>query len=201
MNNSSPIEVFTISLKAFEVRQISTTGYYVACTAASAPFVINRNGTGDFPMRSGFGVPSKSQFTRLTLKNNTNAVISLTLYVCADGVSFFDNMLRNSPTYPRGGGDPVANPGGGIVALDAAGGAKDKMFLSGSDNGNSRCQILITNMSANQNLYVTDTDGKIFAPVFGGMPWTFMTSGGLYVVNPNAGAVQCIIGETFYANL
>lgn len=74
------------------------------------------------------------------------------------------------------------------------------IVFTGSDvGGQQRKQISVSNGDAANSIQIKDQAGNIFALVQPGQTWTHVSSGYFKVYNPNGAAINCAIGETFYA--
>lgn len=215
-STSSQVDYYALTLQPLQTITLNVTGIVISCTEASGPFNCNI-GHGVFPLRSGLKITCTTAFKSVVLNNPTLAVVSVSLYVGAVDVSFVDNQLRNCPTYTRGGAGAFAGgvlvpavisagatTAGGLINLPASG----TIQLPGSDNGNPRAQLVITNPNANLSLNLVDSGAvdaegtpMLFATILPGSMFTIASNGYFTLVNPNAGGASVIIGETFYQSL
>ncbi len=182
---------YDVTLAANEVRQMSVSGQFFFCVAASVPFGMSIDGGGQIAVQAGLAFPTDTEFSRLVLQDTSGSGCVLSFYAASLAVQFFppttNTFTKDAPTYTKG------------TALGAMAGGASTTF-NGLDGGKVRKQIVVTNNDAALVVAVTDNAGVRLGTVYPQRPWTLATSGIVKVTNQNGGALTGTVdvGETFY---
>jgi len=174
-----------------ETRQFAVSGQFFFCTAATAPFSMSIDGGSYNTILAGIAFPTAQPFSRLLLQDTSGSGCAITFMTGEAGIAYYPpsvtSITKGAPTYTKGSA---------TIAL-GAGATWD--FL-GLDGANVRKQIVVTNLDgAAQILKILDKTGVIGATVYPQRGWTIETSGKVTVKNPNGGAINFEVLETFYS--
>ena len=184
----------SITLPAQQTVPVAVTGSLFFCKSADALFKLSFDGNAEIDMDQGWQVElGKGEFFRnLLFVNPTNGAITVTYFAGTEQLRYWapvtivKQIVTDAPTYAKGGD---------LVNLAAAG----TIVTTGLDGASRRRQIVVTNLDANFNLQILDSNNKVFAVVLPQRAWALATSAALTIKNATANPIQCVVGETFYS--
>lgn len=141
------------------------------------------------------------QFKRLTLINDTSTAIDVSLYTLGPGLkdSRFNNLLERNISVR------VVSAPSRIVATEDSLGAGLTIAVAasatilGSNLGDTRNEITVTNMSEDDDLYILSLAGKWIATVFPRSGWTKNLSETVQLKVPStaSASVICTVLEQY----
>lgn len=182
----------TLTLAAFQTLDLACAGSMFYCKEASALFKLSFNGESPMDVESGWQIQDKD-YTRLLFTNPTAAAIDIAFFYGTANVSYtapvsiMSLVVRHAPTYPKGTGLVILAPG----AADS---------YTGLDGDKERRQIVVSNLSQDNEIYLTDADDAVLAVIPpGNKPWTIEVGGTVKVKNPAAADISYVACETFYS--
>ena len=172
--------------------KVDVSGNFIFITYATAPFRMRFDTEANFPLdtrgkvfhRNPDGSPKL--FSSVTFFNDSADDISISYYVGGSEVDFSDGApMREASSYSLGGGVETLEP-------DAT---RD---IPGTNGGDQRKQLVITNLDAASPIVVLDGEGNVFGAVFAQRPWTVPTDADFTLKNNTLAAINFIVGQLFY---
>lgn len=196
----------TVIIPANQTVHYNCTGQLFICKEASDVFKMSFNDGEQFQFEVGLGfrLDGADEFTKLSFKNETASAITINFYTGRGEIRdarlnttvnrLMSLAIRDLPDYSKGYGE-VGTP------LQTRGHAG--VTYPGTDSetitNKGRKQIVITNVSVEGNLWITDASDRPVAVIPPGQAWT-MNSNATFKVwgDPVKGQVDYIVGETFW---
>ena len=172
--------------------KVDVSGSFIFITYATAPFRMRFDTEAAFPLETRGKIHHRNvdgtakNFASVTFFNDGEDDISISYYVGGSEVDFSDGApMREAPSYSKGSG---------LLTLEP-----DATFdIPGTNNGDQRKQLIVTNLDAASPIVVLDGDGSVFGAVFAQRPWTVPTDAIFTLKNNTLAAINYIIGQTFY---
>lgn len=192
---SLPLDYKLLTIPAGSVASPGTVksqlgGVFFFCASATSAFQMQFDAGTVFPANANFRISNANtkngSFGTITFYNTSANAITVAFYVGQAAVDYvFGGTVREASS---------RNLGGGIVAL----GAGATLSVPGSNNGSQRKQIIVTNLDANNPVYIQDSGGNIMGAVFAQTPWTVASDAVFILKNTTANPINVIVGETYY---
>lgn len=167
------------------VKHVPITGTLFVCKEATARFKIQFNDGEKMDFEGGFSIRLPEGFTRVTFYNldeTTEVDLVVDFYAGDSTVEF--NYVRQPRTRTK--------------ATEVSLGSGDATLLRGTDEGNRRQAITITNTDSANNLRIVDaaTDTAM-GTVYPQSSWQWETDADIKLLAPS-GAITAQVGEIFY---
>ena len=186
----------TISVPGLATVVQAITGSFFYCKQADTAFKVSLDGAEEFDFDQGLLVDirqeAKPRFSKLIFRNPGAAAITIIFYAGDGNLSYFPPVtvvslkVQNASTYSKGAGEQVLAAGASAT-------------FGGVDGVKKRKQIVVTNLDLASDLQILDGANNVFARAMAGLEWTVESDAIFTVKNNTAGAINYIVGETFYS--
>jgi len=183
-----------ITIPTGKTVQQNITGQLFFCTECNARFEMAINDGERIPMELGLGFRFDDPFNKLTFYNDTAADITVEYYVGANDI--LDSRLNTLLERQILVGQRI--PPTRIVAGDVTIAASATLTYIGTNAGDQRKQIVITNRDDTYDLTVQDSGASAIATVFARTAWTIETNATIKLYNANASALAINVCEIYY---
>jgi hypothetical protein len=187
LNQKSYFTRKTFTIPAGMTVVANITGSTFSCKSATGVFYLSYDDSEEFPMETGLGfkLAAGDGFSRLALRNPGTVDNTVTFYAGHGDINLLivEQRLPSTRLVPYTG---AINNGAYKECV-------------GTNLGNRRKQIVVTNLDAASDLELRDAAGTtIFDKVFPRSKWTVETDATIRVYNTSGAAVTVAIGEFFY---
>jgi len=185
----------TITLAAYELRPVAITGSVFVCKSATARFKMRFDAGEEIDMDQGWSVVvGNEMWGRLVFINTTAAEITLSFYAGSNAMQYASQATTMSvkPVSTR-----LVVGGPSTISVLPAGTA---YTIPGTNAGQIRKQIVITNLDGSRNLLIYA--GPLLldhacACVFPETAWTIESDVSLTIYNPDVSGMAVLILETY----
>lgn len=175
--------IYTVTVAANTDLPIHTAGEYVACTAASAAFLLRLDNNAFNAFEAGFKLrmPEEETFETVWLRNEGGAAVTVTLIVGYG--DFADNRLTVS-----GAIDVSKSTVLDSLADDSIAATSTELIAAADAN---RRELIVTNLPTNSQTFRIGDSGAGAAngvPLVPGASLILSTTAAVYAYNPGASA-------------
>ena len=195
----------SVIIPAGEGRSVveNVTGNFFICKESSAAFEMTLDNGEKFDFEAGlsFELEPGDLFKRITFTNPSDTEITLEFYAAVGKVkdSRFNNLLTRNITI-----QVISAPTRVVATEDGVGlgltlSANETVTIPGTNAGQTRVDLTLTNMSEDDDLIVLDASGEWIGTVFPRSAWTKAISFTVKLKNLStaAGDLICTVLEQY----
>jgi len=189
--------------------ELNVSGVRFLCKESDGTFKLRVDDSPAIPWEAGLYLDLTEDpeyrpgdvYKKLTFINDTGTDIDVTFYTIGPGIrdSRFNNLIDRNTAITT-----VAVPTRLVVTEDSLGAGKTlivggSVSIAGTNGGKIRKQIVVTNTSFDDDLYLLDDTGKWLGTVFIRQAFTLETNATVQVLNPatSSASVVANIAETY----
>ncbi|MCX7790157.1 MAG: hypothetical protein N2378_05920 [Chloroflexaceae bacterium] len=199
-NRQSFLSHHTLTVPAGQTRRVNVTGTYFLCSESSAPFRLRLGDREATFFSAGLAVRFQpgDWFAFIEITNPGSADNEIEFFVgTAEVIDARLNVVTDRP--PAAVTVHITPPKTYLkthTITSLAPAAEES--CPGTDSGNRRKEILVTNLDGTNDLEIRTAAGASIGFVLARTAWVLETDDDLKVVNSAAAAIACRIAEVFY---